>query len=175
MQRTLSEKVSTLETSNSMREGPKGSLPYGNSGESGRPNQCGNAEKSLNGQSFNTSVITDKEFKQLAQYIKEHYGINLKEEKRTLVTGRLHNVLVQNGFSSFSQYFDYIISDKTGNAVVTMINKITTNYTFFMREADHFYFFRDKILPYLSSTVKTKDLRIWSAGCSSAKSLIRLQ
>lgn len=38
-----------------------------------------------------------------------------------------------------------------------------------MREAEHFYYFRDKVLPYLSSTVKNKDLRIWSAGCSSGQ------
>lgn len=124
-------------------------------------------EKAINGQI--SSVITDVEFKQLTKYIKDNYGINLKEEKRTLVIGRLHNVLIQNGFSSFSQYFDHIVSDKTGNAVVTMINKITTNYTYFMREADHFYFFRDKVLPYFSGTIRNKDLRIWSTGCSSGE------
>ena len=34
-------------------------------------------------------TITEKEFRQLAKYIKEHYGINLKEEKKMLVIGRL--------------------------------------------------------------------------------------
>lgn len=38
-----------------------------------------------------------------------------------------------------------------------------------MREAEHFYYFRDIVLPYLSSTVSEKDLRIWSAGCSSGQ------
>lgn len=38
-----------------------------------------------------------------------------------------------------------------------------------MREADHFYYFRDIVLPYLAGTVKEKDLRIWSAGCSSGE------
>jgi chemotaxis protein methyltransferase CheR len=114
-------------------------------------------------------TITDNEFKKLADYIKNNYGIDLKEEKRPLVTGRLHNVLAQNNFDNFSQYYDYIISDKNGDAVVTLIDKITTNHTFFMREADHFYFFRDKVLPYLANTVKGKDLRIWSAGCSSGE------
>lgn len=38
-----------------------------------------------------------------------------------------------------------------------------------MREADHFYFFRDKVFSYLLSTVEYKDLRIWSAGCSSGQ------
>lgn len=114
-------------------------------------------------------TITKKEFRQLADYIKANYGINLKEEKQSLVTGRFQNVLIQNSFNNFSEYFDYIVSDKTGDAVITLIDKITTNHTFFMREADHFFYFRDKVLPYLKSTVKDKDLRIWSAGCSTGE------
>lgn len=105
----------------------------------------------------------------MADYIKANYGINLKEEKQSLVTGRFQNVLIQNSFNNFSEYFDYIVSDKTGDAVITLIDKITTNHTFFMREADHFFYFRDKVLPYLKSTVKDKDLRIWSAGCSTGE------
>lgn len=38
-----------------------------------------------------------------------------------------------------------------------------------MREAEHFYFFRDRVLPYLAATVKDRDLRVWSAGCSSGQ------
>jgi chemotaxis protein methyltransferase CheR len=114
-------------------------------------------------------TITDKEFRQLSDYIKVNYGINLKEEKRSLVTGRLHNVLIQNNFDNFSDYYDFIIADKIGDAVAILINKITTNHTFFMREADHFHYFKDKVLPYLTSSVKNNDLRIWSAGCSTGE------
>jgi chemotaxis protein methyltransferase CheR len=114
-------------------------------------------------------TITDKEFKQLTEYIKDNYGIYLKEEKRALVTGRLYNVLTQNNFKSFTEYFKYISEDRTGDAAATLINKITTNHTFFMREAEHFSYFKDKILPYIVRTAKGKDLRIWSAGCSSGE------
>lgn len=114
-------------------------------------------------------TITEKEFKQLSDYIKKFYGIHLKEEKQSLITGRLHNVLANKNFKNFSEYYDYVISDKTGDAVITLVDKITTNHTFFMREADHFYFFRDKVLPYLTHTVKDKDLRVWCAACSSGE------
>jgi chemotaxis protein methyltransferase CheR len=113
--------------------------------------------------------ISEREFEQLAELIKSHYGINLSEKKKTLVTGRLQNVLSQNNFKNFSEYIDYLISDRTGSAAVTLIDKITTNHTFFMREVDHFYYFRDKVLPYLVSAIKDKDLRIWSAGCSTGE------
>ena len=114
-------------------------------------------------------TITEKEFRQLSEYIKSNYGIHLKAEKMTLVTGRLHNVLQQAGFQSFTDYYDYIVSDKSGDAVITLLDRITTNHTFFMREADHFYYFRDKVLPYLKNTVNDKDLRIWCAASSSGE------
>lgn len=113
--------------------------------------------------------ITDNEFKQLANYIKSNYGINLKDEKQTLVTGRLQNELIQNGFINFTDYFQHLSSDKTGMAVVTLINKITTNHTFFMREAEHFKYFKERVLPEFSEKLKDKDLRVWSAGCSSGE------
>lgn len=113
--------------------------------------------------------ISEREFKQLADYIKANYGIYLKDEKQTLLTGRLSNVLADKNFTSFAEYYNYIVSDKTGDAVVTLIEKITTNHTFFMREVDHFNFFKEKILPQLASNPKNKDLRIWSAGCSSGE------
>jgi chemotaxis protein methyltransferase CheR len=113
--------------------------------------------------------ITDKEFQQLSVYVKDNYGINLKEEKKALVSGRLHNLLVENNFSNYSEYIKYIMEDKTGSAVATLITKITTNHTFFMREANHFSYFKDTVLPYLKATEKTKDIRIWSAGCSSGE------
>ncbi|EGW39723.1 protein-glutamate O-methyltransferase CheR [Desulfosporosinus sp. OT] len=113
--------------------------------------------------------ITNKEFSQLAAYIKANYGIHLGEEKRALVTGRLHQVLIQNDFRNFSDYYEHIISDKTGNSAAILINKMTTNHTFFMREVDHFEYCKAKVLPYLANQVKAKDLRIWSAGCSSGE------
>lgn len=114
-------------------------------------------------------TITDKEFSQLAEFIKKNYGINLKEEKRALVVGRLQNVLIQKNMKSFSEYFEHVLSDKTGEAAIELVNKITTNYTYYMREADHFFYFKDIVLPYLAETAKNKDLRIWSAGCSSGE------
>lgn len=114
-------------------------------------------------------AITQKEFSQLSSYIKSNYGIYLKDTKKVLVEGRLQSVLEDMGFQNFSDYYDYVLSDKSGHAVVMLLDKITTNHTYFMREFDHFYFFRDEVLPYLAKTVKEKDLRIWCAACSSGE------
>lgn len=113
--------------------------------------------------------ITDQEFRQLANYIQTNYGIHLKDEKQSLITGRLHLVLHQMNFNSFTEYYNYVVSDRTGEAVATLIDKITTNHTFFMREPKHFELMKEKVLFSLANTIKDKDLRIWSAGCSSGE------
>lgn len=114
-------------------------------------------------------TITQREFRQLSDYIKAQYGIFLKDEKRALLAGRLQQVLAQEGFSSFTDYYAHVVSDKTGNALTTLVNKITTNHTFFMRESDHFFYFRDTVLPYLADSVKNRDLRVWCAACSTGE------
>ena len=114
-------------------------------------------------------AITNDEFIKLTSYIKANYGIQLKEEKKALVTSRLQNVLTDMHFKNFTEYYNYIINDKTGKAAITLMNKITTNHTYFMRESEHFDFLKATVLPYLRDTVSSRDLRIWSAGCSSGE------
>jgi len=119
---------------------------------------------------WNTVIsITEQEFNKLSEYIEQNYGIHLKEEKKSILTSRLYLELINSNCKNFTEYYEYIRSDKSGKAAASLINKITTNHTFFMREAEHFDYFRDKVLPYLASTVKDKDLRVWSAGCSSGQ------
>lgn len=115
------------------------------------------------------TTITPNEFEQLASYIRTHYGIYLKEEKKILLIGRLQQVLLQEGFNSFTEYYGYLAADKTGEAISTLIDKITTNHTFFMRENAHFAYFQEVVLPYLKKTVQSRDLRIWCAACSTGE------
>lgn len=114
-------------------------------------------------------AITDGEFRQLSAYIQTNYGIHLKAEKKALVIGRLQGVLLQLECDSFTEYLQYVISDMTGEAASTLIDKISTNHTFFMREAAHFQFFKQRVLPQITDAIKEKDLRIWSAGCSTGE------
>lgn len=113
--------------------------------------------------------ITENEFKLLTELIKKNYGIHLKKEKETLIIGRLHKVLSELGFTTFTEYYKYLVSDKTGHALEVLIDKISTNHTFFMREPEHFYFFRDHLLPYFKSVIKDRDFRLWCAASSTGE------
>ena len=113
--------------------------------------------------------ITEAEFQRLVKYMYDSFGINLSA-KKVLVQGRLGNMLNERGFHSYDEYLDSVMKDSTGAEVTTILNKLTTNHTFFMREPEHYTFLKDTILPYMVK-VNEKDhvLRIWSAACSSGE------
>lgn len=113
-------------------------------------------------------TLSQQDFTRLVQFVKKNYGIDLSK-KMQLIMGRLSNTIITLGYSSFTEYIDHVTSSKNPADLEVMLNKLTTNYTYFMREEAHFNFFRDTILPYLVSTKKNKVLSIWSAGCSSGE------
>jgi len=113
--------------------------------------------------------LTDKEFELLAGYIKAQSGINLKDSKKTLLEGRLNSLIMSLGLTNFMDYYKYLRQDETGEKLSTLLDKVTTNHTYFMREPEHFFFFRDSVLPYLKANVKNRDLRVWCAASSSGE------
>lgn len=113
-------------------------------------------------------TISNQDFNRLVTFMKGSYGIDLSK-KQQLITGRLSRTIMGMGFSSFTDYVDHILKNKNPQDIEILINKLTTNYTFFMREKTHFDFFKDTILPWLEQTKKNKVLSIWSAGCSSGE------
>lgn len=123
-------------------------------------------------QIIETTSLTDREYKLFSSLVYDKFGINLGEQKKTLISGRLNKVLRQNNFSSFKQYYDYLIADSSGQSLMTLIDRISTNHTFFNRENDHFNFFSEIALPEIVDNLKKHnecDIRIWSAGCSSGE------
>lgn len=113
-------------------------------------------------------TLSQQDFIRLVQFVKKNYGIDLSK-KMQLIMGRLSNTIISMGYNSFTEYIDHVISSKNPEDLEVMLNKLTTNYTYFMREEAHFNFFRETILPYLITQKKDKVLSIWSAGCSSGE------
>ncbi len=98
-------------------------------------------------------TISQHDFIRLVDFMKKNYGIDLSK-KMQLIMGRLSNTIISMGYTSFTDYVDHILSSKNQADLEIMLNKLTTNYTYFMREEAHFNFFRDTVLPNLISTKK---------------------
>lgn len=121
------------------------------------------------GQVFSPMTISDNDFRRLVNFVQSTYGIDLTQ-KRQLITGRLSVTIKQLGYSNFSDFVEHLLKTKDEKEITLLLNKLTTNYTFFMREEDHLNYFRDKIIPdIVRRHEKDKSLAIWSAGCSTGE------
>ncbi len=130
------------------------------------------AEKPNNGFVSKNIKLTNIEFEAFRSLVYDQIGLYLSDKKKALVSGRLQKVLRKHNFESYSEYYDYIRKDETGQAISELINRITTNHTFFFREREHFDFFSSKALPEVISQLKSQksgDIRIWCAGCSTGE------
>ena len=112
--------------------------------------------------------IRREDFLKLTSFVKQNYGIDLTK-KEQLIVSRLQSVVMQEQFGSFEKYVSYITGSAPSSDVDLMLNKLTTNYTFFYREENHFEFLKKIVLPELEKTKRNKSLAIWSAGCSSGE------
>jgi chemotaxis protein methyltransferase CheR len=111
-------------------------------------------------------VLHAREFEQIRDLAYRHFGIDLSDGKQTLVQARIGKLLREHGMKSFQQYFDYVSSDSSGEALSTMVDVLTTNHTSFFREAQHFKLLSQTIFPSLQ---QRSQIHIWSAACSSGE------
>lgn len=112
--------------------------------------------------------ISDHDFEVFTEFLKKNFGINLTK-KRTLIEGRMNNYLLRKGYSDYTTYLQELFKDPSGEEVNNVINFLTTNYSYFMREWEHFEFYKNTILPNMKELIKNFDLRVWSAGCSTGE------
>lgn len=114
-------------------------------------------------------TISDADFLRLTQFIQQNYGIDLTK-KRQLIVSRLSYTIQTMGYDNFASFINHLLTKRNSSDIELVINKLTTNYTFFMREQDHFTFFQKTILPeMIQQHEKDRVLSIWSAGCSSGE------
>ncbi len=126
----------------------------------------------MTNQHNNLMEISDAEFLRLRDLIYNRFGINLTEQKRSLLVGRLQKLMRQLQLPTFSAYFEYLDNDKTEAALSELVDLISTNHTYFNREKDHFDYFSETALPEIVEKLRKenrKDLRIWCAGCSTGE------
>lgn len=115
---------------------------------------------------FNQQLISDKAFKDFRSFIYDVAGIDLSDDKKTLVTSRLGKRLRHYDLKNFSQYFDMVVADQPQGERQTCIDLLTTNETYFFREPEHFQFLRKEIL---ANWRGGRAFRVWSAASSSGE------
>ncbi len=116
--------------------------------------------------------LSEKEYRLLADFIYEKSGIDLGDSKQQLVKTRLQKRIRKLGLESFKEYYDYVIKQKSGDELTELLDAISTNYTFFFRERDHFDFLSKKGIDQIIQKKQkngSRKLRVWCAAASTGE------
>lgn len=109
--------------------------------------------------------ITDGEFQRYRRFLHEVAGIQLSEAKKPLVCSRLARRLRARSVASYGAYLDLIQSRSESAEWQTAVDLLTTNETYFFREAKHF----DLLARLATASGRARPFRVWSAACSSGE------
>lgn len=113
--------------------------------------------------------ISDAEFAKMRTLIYDNFGINLTDQKKSLLISRLQKRILSSGLNSFDDYYQVLSKGDNDEEMSALIDLVSTNHTYFNRENDHYKFFVEEALPEIIERQRAKndlDLRIWCAGCS---------
>jgi chemotaxis protein methyltransferase CheR len=115
--------------------------------------------------------LNDGLFQKFSDLVYEKTGIFLKPEKKELLNARLGKRLRATGITSFKQYYEYVINDRSGDELVHLIDSVSTNFTSFFRENSHFEILSSTVLPAFvkEGRGKNKEILLWSSASSSGE------
>jgi len=114
-------------------------------------------------------VMRDEIYKQFRAFIYEQTGISFQDNQKYLLESRLLPRLKEHKLATYEDYYHYLrfdtYRDKEFSALYELV---TTNETYFYRDIPQLENFMKTIVPAMMETNKpTKQIRIWSAACST--------
>lgn len=126
-----------------------------------------------------TLELTEEEFTRFRALIYRISGIQIPTTKRVMVSNRLRKRLRATGIPTFAAYYTMLTSPGPGEAEMPrFLDEITTNETYFFRDAHHFEWFGSTFLPGILAQAKQgkrpRSLRVWSAAASTGEELYSL-
>jgi chemotaxis protein methyltransferase CheR len=110
-------------------------------------------------------------FRLIRDFIRDYCGIHFDDDSKYLLEKRLSRRVRTLHFSSFREYYRYLLyHGNREEELASIIDILTVNETYFFREQNQLKTFSEEILPELKVTNRSnKRLRIWSAGCSTGE------
>jgi chemotaxis protein methyltransferase CheR len=106
-------------------------------------------------------------FEKIRDIVYARSGIVLKDDKATLVAGRLGRRLRELGIATPRDYLAYLESDRSEVELTHLLDAMSTNVTFFYREPDHFELVSQLHARWTSAGQRR--FRYWCAAASSGE------
>ncbi|MDX2110022.1 MAG: protein-glutamate O-methyltransferase [Verrucomicrobiota bacterium] len=116
--------------------------------------------------------MTKNDYETVRMLVYEHSRINLGTNKSELVVARLTKRVRALALPSIEAYCEMLRAPGGEHEIMNLIDVISTNHTYFFREPAHFTYLVEKVLPKLTqdpARQKERNLRVWSAACSSGE------
>src|SRR5438094_3270477 len=88
-------------------------------------------------------AISSGEFSSFQHFIFDIAGITMSDSKKALVSGRLARRLQHYGLATYDAYFRLLTDGRHADEVQLAVDLLTTNETYFFREARHFELLRE--------------------------------
>lgn len=104
----------------------------------------------------------------IARLVYDRCRIRLHEGKDMLIKARLGKHMRRLGFGTLAEYCHFLETQGDEAEMTKVIDSLTTNFTNFLREEDHFKFMVNQALPALLMDGK-KNFSLWSAASSSGE------
>jgi chemotaxis protein methyltransferase CheR len=111
-------------------------------------------------------TLSSKAFESVTQLFHSVSGIKLGAQKQALVTGRLQRLAQEAGEPDLDRYVEKLLrGDTPAEEMTKVIDRLTTNETYFFREPQHF----NDLGRRLAAADRSRDFLIWSAASSSGE------
>ena len=119
-----------------------------------------------------TNSISEDEYLLFRDYISERSGIVVPPEKSYLIETRLSRLMAETGTDSFSEFYDYIMSEADKSLPQKIINAMTTNETLWFRDGVPWRVLEEILLPKLVEEIlsgKRTRVRFWFSAVSTGQ------
>jgi len=115
--------------------------------------------------------LQPEEFRLLRDLISGYCGLYFEESSVYFLERRLQNRLEEKQLTSFLDYYYLLLyGQEKEEELGKVVDVLTTNETYFFREANQLKTFSEEIVPEVIERKKERrTLRIWSAGCSTGE------
>jgi chemotaxis protein methyltransferase CheR len=110
--------------------------------------------------------LSKRTFDRVRKLVYHAAGIDLRPGKESMVSARLGRLMRTTGLQTYEECLDQVESDTTGRMLVGLIDALTTNYTYFLREPAHFDFMAKEILPRIAQRGR---IEIWCAAAATGE------
>jgi chemotaxis protein methyltransferase CheR len=111
-------------------------------------------------------MLSPHAFEAVTDLFHQVSGIRLSDAKQALVAGRLQKLAQQRGLSDVNDYVELLLRERDEAELVKVIDKLTTNETYFFREPEHFRHLEQLVA---ARPPGSAPLRVWSAASSTGE------